>query len=249
MTLAEPPSTTTMRVALLEDTPATQERFARAISAIAGTELVFAAATLQAMLAWLQTDEPDVLLVDLMLPDGSGLEALRFCRDKYPACDMMVISMFGEEAQIVNALSAGATGYLLKDGTEEDLAQHLKALRAGGSPLSPLIARRLLKRSFASHDTVMSTSNAAASIPVAVSFAAHAAPAAPASATPAAPTLTRRERDVLDLISRGFSYPELASSLNISINTVQYHVKGIYAKLSVHSKTEAVFEARHAGLI
>ena len=230
-----------MRVALLEDTPATQERFARAISAIAGTELVFAAATLQAMLAWLQTDEPDVLLVDLMLPDGSGLEALRFCRDKYPACDMMVISMFGEEAQIVDALSAGATGYLLKDGTEEDLAQHLKALRAGGSPLSPLIARRLLKRSFASHDTMMNTAISAASIAVEPAHATRAAPSAP--------TLTRREHDVLDLIARGFSYPELASSLNISINTVQYHVKGIYAKLSVHSKTEAVFEARHAGLI
>ena len=230
-----------MRVALLEDTPATQERFARAISAIAGTELVFAAATLQAMLAWLQTDEPDVLLVDLMLPDGSGLEALRFCRDKYPACDMMVISMFGEEAQIVDALSAGATGYLLKDGTEEDLAQHLKALRAGGSPLSPLIARRLLKRSFASHDTMMNTAISAASIAVEPAHATRAAPSAP--------TLTRREHDVLDLIARGFSYLELASSLNISINTVQYHVKGIYAKLSVHSKTEAVFEARHAGLI
>ena len=227
-----------MRVALLEDTPATQERFARAIAAIAGTELVFAAATLQAMLAWLQTDEPDVLLVDLMLPDGSGLEALRFCRDKYPACDMMVISMFGEEAQIVDALSAGATGYLLKDGTEDDLAQHLKALRAGGSPLSPLIARRLLKRSFASHDAALNATSAAARIPV-----------VPAHAAPAAPALTKREHDVLDLIARGFSYPELASSLNISINTVQYHVKGIYAKLSVHSKTEAVFEARHAGLI
>lgn len=230
-----------MRVALLEDTPATRERFARAIAAIAGAELVFAAATLQAMLSWLQTDEPDVLLVDLMLPDGSGLDALRFCRDKYPACDMMVISMFGEEAQIVDALSAGATGYLLKDGTEEDLAQHLKALRAGGSPLSPLIARRLLKRNFASYDALISATTAALSIPVAA--------ARSVSAVPAIPALTRRERDVLDLIARGFSYPELASSLNISINTVQYHVKGIYAKLSVHSKTEAVFEARHAGLI
>ena len=227
-----------MRVALLEDTLATQERFARAIAAIAGTELVFAAATLQAMLVWLQTEEPDVLLVDLMLPDGSGLDALRFCRDKYPACDMMVISMFGEEAQIVDALSAGATGYLLKDGTEEDLAQHLKALRAGGSPLSPLIARRLLKRSFASNDAVTAATSAALTI--------TAPPIHPASVAPA---LTKRERDVLDLIARGFSYPELASNLNISINTVQYHVKGIYAKLSVHSKTEAVFEARHAGLI
>ena len=230
-----------MRVALLEDTPATQERFARAIAAIAGTELVFAAATLQAMLAWLRTEEPDVLLVDLMLPDGSGLEALRFCRDKYPACDMMVISMFGEEAQIMDALSAGATGYLLKDGTEEDLAQHLKALRAGGSPLSPLIARRLLKRSFATLGAMMTTTISEASIAVEPAHATRAAPSGPA--------LTRREHDVLDLIARGFSYPELASSLNISINTVQYHVKGIYAKLSVHSKTEAVFEARHAGLI
>ena len=231
-----------MRVALLEDTLATQERFARAIAAIAGTELVFAAATLEAMLAWLQTDEPDVLLVDLMLPDGSGLDALRFCRDKYPACDMMVISMFGEEAQIVDALTAGATGYLLKDGTEEDLAQHLKALRAGGSPLSPLIARRLLKRSFATHETVI---NAVDTVPV----SSLAPTPAPDDAARAAPALTKRERDVLDLIARGFSYPELASNLNISINTVQYHVKGIYAKLSVHSKTEAVFEARHAGLI
>lgn len=233
-----------MRVALLEDTLATQERFARAITAIAGAELVFVAATLQAMLSWLQTDEPDVLLVDLMLPDGSGLDALRFCRDKYPACDMMVISMFGEEAQIVDALSAGATGYLLKDGTEEDLAQHLKALRAGGSPLSPLIARRLLKRNFASYDALVSATTAALSIPVAAARSVSAI-----AAIPAIPALTRRERDVLDLIARGFSYPELASNLNISINTVQYHVKGIYAKLSVHSKTEAVFEARHAGLI
>jgi DNA-binding NarL/FixJ family response regulator len=96
------------------------------------------------MLAWLADHPVDVLLVDLGLPDGSGIDVIRECTRLQPACEVMVITMFGDEAHMMKAFGAGAKGYLLKDGTGEDLAAHIMNLRNGGSPMSPIIARKLL---------------------------------------------------------------------------------------------------------
>ncbi|MBX3622621.1 MAG: response regulator transcription factor [Rhizobacter sp.] len=214
-------------VALVEDDARVRERFERVIAAEPTLRLLHAAATGQGLLEWFAENAVDVLLVDLGLPDTPGLEVIRQARRMQPACAVMVITMFADEANMLQAFEAGAGGYLLKDGTEADLASHVLSLHGGGSPMSPIIARQLLVR-----------------------WQASAVPAAPAAARSGGPVaLSKRESEVLDLIARGFIYPEIAQQMGLSVSTIQTHVRNIYGKLDVHNKTEAVFEARQLGLL
>jgi DNA-binding NarL/FixJ family response regulator len=232
-------------VAFVEDDARTRERFANVIGAEPTLRFAFSASTAAELLAWFADNTVDVLLVDLGLPDMSGLEVIRRCSRMQPACSVMVITMFGDEANMLRAFEAGAQGYLLKDGTESDLATHVRSLHAGGSPMSPIIARRLLQRWSAG--AAAQSEGAAAQSEGAVARPAEpphaAAPTGPADA------LSRREVQVLDLISRGFTYGEIARQLTVSITTVQTHVRNVYGKLGVHNRTEAVYEARQFGLL
>jgi DNA-binding NarL/FixJ family response regulator len=212
-------------VAIVEDDPGMRERFERVIAAEPSLRLAFAASTAGELLEWFADNALDVLLVDLGLPDRSGLDVIRRCRDLQPACAMMVLTIFGDEANMLSAFEAGAGGYLLKDGTEADLAAHVLSLHAGGSPMSPIIARQLLVRW----------------------QGAAALPAAEVQATRQA--LPPRESEVLALIAKGFTYAETAQRMGILPSTVQSHVRNIYAKLDVRNKAEAVFEARQLGLL
>lgn len=218
---------TTVRVALVEDNPITQARLRDVLQAAPTVELLFACARGGDMLAWLRLHRPDVLLVDLGLPDMSGLDVIADCHRRYPTTEIMVITMFGDEVNMMAAFAQGARGYLLKDGSEQDLARHVLALHVGGSPMSPVIARQLLAR--------------------------LTAPAPQYRAEPAAvpppDVLSGRELELLSVLSRGYTYGEAAALLGIAVNTVHSHVKNIYAKLDVHSRAEAVFEARNMGLI
>jgi DNA-binding NarL/FixJ family response regulator len=181
------------------------------------------------MMDWLKTDSVDVLLVDLGLPDRSGIDVISCCRALSPSTEVMVITMFGDESNMMRAFEAGARGYLLKDGSQDDLAQHVLSLHAGGSPMTPIIARQLLTR--------LST------------------PLLPASNTEVATekpnhhALSDREHNILNKLSRGYTYAETAQLLGVAPSTVQSHVKNIYSKLAVHSKAEAIFEARQLGII
>jgi DNA-binding NarL/FixJ family response regulator len=213
------------RVALVEDDVETRARLAASIRAQDSLQLVAEYATGAEALAGLQSGAPDVLLVDLGLPDISGLEVVRFAAGRYPQCDILIISIFGDEANVLAALEAGARGYLLKGSLQHDIAFDIQDIRNGGSPLSPVIARQMLKR-----------------------LQAHEAPAKNAEAEEET-TLTARETEILNTISRGFSYAETAQMLGISVGTVHTFLKRIYRKLAVHSKTEAVFEASRLGLI
>lgn len=214
-------------VAIVEDDPGVRHRFAQAIASDATLALVYAATTAREIITWLTDNPINVLLVDLGLPDGSGIDVIRYCLQHQPACEVMVITMFGDEANMMNAFSAGAKGYLLKDGTEEDLAAHITHLHRGGSPMSPIIARRLLGQ-----------------------LAPPSANVAPASVPASGPALlSPKEVEVLALVARGFNYAEVAGLLDISVHTVRTHARNIYGKLSVSSKTEAVFEARQLGLL
>lgn len=217
-------------VALVEDDARVRERFERAIAAEPTLRFLHAAPTATELLDWFAENAVDVLLVDLGLPDLPGLEVIRRARRLQPACAVMVITMFADEANMLQAFEAGAGGYLLKDGTEADLASHVLSLHGGGSPMSPIIARQLLVR-----------------------WQADSAPAAPAASPAAAEAgpvaLSRRESEVLNLVSRGFIYPEIAQQMGLSVSTIQTHVRNIYGKLDVHNKTEAVFEARQLGLL
>ena len=140
----------------------------------------------------------------------------------------MVVTVFGDEEHIVASVQAGATGYILKDSLPEEFVALIEQLRAGGSPISPLIARKLLKR---------------------FKTQPPAAQRLPASGVPPESDLSPRESEVLSLIAKGFSFAEIARLLVVSPHTVTAHVKRIYQKLAVHSRGEAVYEANQLGLL
>lgn len=212
------------RIAIVEDNEDFRLALTSAIDNDPGLQLAGAAASVRDGLRLLVQTQPDVLLVDLGLPDGSGLALIHEAAQRLPACDVMVITIFGDERHVLESIEAGATGYLLKSALPFDVAAQVRALREGGSPISPVIARRLLAR---------------------------LAPARPAAAEPAAddPGLSQREMAVLQYAAKGFNYDETAQLLGVTRHTVMTYVKRSYRKLQVHSKTEALHEARLLGLL
>lgn len=197
------------------------------------------AGTVREALAWMAATAtiPDVLLVDLGMPDGSGLDVIRHAVARFPGCEPLVISVFGDEENVLSSIEAGAVGYIHKDAAPEDIAQTIVEMKAGASPISPMIARRVLAK-------YRSLQTAA---PAPATAAAVEAAAAVDGGAPG--LLSVREHEVLTLISRGFSYAEIARLKGLSVHTVQTHIKNLYGKLAVHSKSEAVFEATRLGLL
>jgi DNA-binding NarL/FixJ family response regulator len=228
--------TSPISVALVEDEPETSARLIAAMAGEPAIQVLFDTHSAKSILLWLQTHSVDVLLVDLGLPDESGLEVIKACKRIHPHTDIMVVTMFGDEGNMIRAFEAGAAGYLLKDGSEDELSQHVKTLRSGGSPMSPIIARQLLSRLGRSKAKPESLSQ-----PPEVS--------APSLAPAALSLLTDREEKVLQYLARGYTYGELAKEMGVTINTIQTHIRGLYAKLEVHSKSEAIFEAKQLGLL
>ncbi|AKJ26921.1 response regulator [Caldimonas brevitalea] len=212
-----------LSVAVVEDDAKFRQAFVHAIESAPDLKLAGAAADGTTGLALLKSVRPDVLLVDLGLPDIGGIELIRYCAAHLPECDVMVVTVFGDEHHVVSSLEAGATGYLLKDTLPEDIAEQIRALHAGGSPISPVIARQLLNR-----------------------LAPPGVQAAPAQD---APVLSERELAVLTLATKGFTYDEIAQMMSVSKHTVMTYVKRSYRKLQVNSKSEAVYEARKLGLL
>lgn len=211
------------RVMIVEDDPVFLNRFCKIITADAEFELFAAVSTGTAARESLARAAPDVLLIDLGLPDLSGTQIIREAAVRHPRIDIMVVTVFGDEEHVLASIEAGATGYLLKDSLPQEFLGTIRQLRAGGSPISPGIARHLLNRlrprSFASPQCAERD------------------------------TLSARETEVLSLIAKGFSFAELARLLKISPHTVTTYVKKIYQKLAVHSRGEAVYEASRRGLI
>lgn len=218
------------RVLIVEDDAAMRDFFAASVARSAQLSLAAALGSVAEACAWLdaERDALDVLLVDLGLPDGSGLTVIRHAKQRHPRCEPLVISLFGDEDNVLASIEAGALGYIHKDSAPEDIAQTILEMKAGASPISPMIARKVLAK-------------------YASSRAAAAAP--PPRAQPDAPLLSPREHEVLQLIARGYSYAEIARQQSVSVHTVQTHIKNLYAKLSVHSKGEAVYEAARLGLL
>lgn len=210
-------------VLLLEDDPVTRERLADLVAAAPGLSLLAACADTRSALAWLAANPPpSVLLADLQLPDGSGIDVIRWLHAHAPASEAMVISVFGDEAHVVAAIEAGATGYLLKDASAQEISDGIRRLIAGESPISSAIARHLLRRFQPTSTTEVGDKPS---------------------------PLTQREGEVLQLIAKGLSYQRIADTLGMSPHTVTTHIKQIYRKLAVNSRGEAVFEAMQLGLL
>jgi DNA-binding NarL/FixJ family response regulator len=213
-----------IQVAVVEDDGALRALYVELIAGAPDMQLAWAAASIAEAQRELERSAPDVLLTDLGLPDGSGLKVIAAAKRRYPNCEVMVVSVFGDEENVVAAIEAGATGYLLKDALADWFLSTIREVHAGGSPISPSIARILLARARKPHPE-------------------------PAPATLEHEALGERELEILALVAKGFNFPEIAQLLTISTNTVKTHIYRIYRKLAVHSRGEAVFEAKKLGLL
>jgi DNA-binding NarL/FixJ family response regulator len=228
-----------IRVVLVEDDVHFQGQVMQAVQAARDMELVGVAATRNEGLRLLKKQAADVLLVDLGLPDGSGIDVIRAALAAWPECGVMVCTALGDEAHVMKSIEAGASGYLLKDSSPENMLDEIRSLNAGGSPISPLIARQILTRF------------RGVRVPA-------ASPRAPVQGTPAprepsasgsGASLSGREREVLELITKGFTAEEIADLMDVSRHTVLTYIRRIYGKLKVSSKAEAIYEARQQGIL
>ena len=192
----------------------------------------------------------DIALIDLGLPDGDGMELIRALADTDTVC--VVTTVFSDDTHVFGALQAGAGGYILKDRDRDSIAELLRGIAAGQPPLSPAIARRLL-RHFQLSDSVPLVQ--ASAVPPAQAAASNAVvvPTGRDSATDRKAEddvqLTAREREVLMLIAKGYAVAKVAQLLGITYNTAAGYVKAIYRKLDVSSRAEAALEASRRGLV
>jgi DNA-binding NarL/FixJ family response regulator len=208
------------RVLLVEDDAALRAGLAAALRLRPHLRIVGDAAAAEPALALLRDGlEVDVALVDLRLPGMSGQELISIVKAAWPRIELVVLSGFADDDSVYQALRAGATGYLMKDASPMAIAAAIDEVCNGGVPMSPAIARRLLANFQARHE---------------------AAPQA---------DLTDRERQVLDLLTRGASYALIGRGLGISTNTVQSHIRAIYRKLEVSTKSEATLVAIRRGYL
>lgn len=225
-------------IIIVEDQEYTLNRLADAIRSNPQLNLVGTANCAAEGQRILEELKPDILLTDLNLPDGNGIDLIRRATD-LGTTEAMVITVFGDEKHVVTAIRAGATGYLLKDCDAVNIGEAVLQLRDGGSPISPSIARYLLK--VFQKDSAQDSATGQESVSGGSNQLAES--------TDHKPTLTKREHEVLRLIAKGFSYQEIAESLHLSIHTVTSHIKHIYRKLAVGSRGEAVYEASQIGLL
>ncbi len=169
----------------------------------------------------------DVFLVDLGLPDGRGEDMLRALALAKPDAELLVFTVFGDESRLIAALQMGATGYVLKGCSSEELIDAIEQIREGGAPISPLLARLLLKqfRSAGPGHGGLSAGDADG------------------------PVLSERETDVLKLVAQGYVNKEIAIRLGIGPATVSTHIKNLYKKLAVRTRVQVVKVAQERGLI
>jgi len=206
---------------IVEDDADVRQRLSQLIIDHDNFELLDAAATMAEGLAALKKHKPDILLTDLGLPDGSGIEIIKTIEKMHLDCSAMVISGFQDENIVFKALEAGAKAYILKHDDSTKITDAIISMMDGGAPISPMIARLMLQK--------------------------FQTPQHKESVLPEA--LTERQIKILKLVSQGFSSKEIAEKLAISYYTVTTHIKNIYNKLQVNSRTEALHEAIKLGLI
>ncbi|WP_186113717.1 response regulator transcription factor [Burkholderia gladioli] len=235
MTLLPPEPMVPGPLLIVDDEPLMQRRLTTILTSLGYSDdaLLFAGSLSEAR-AIRATQPCAIALVDIGLPDGSGIELIREWHEADPALPIVVISTWSTGPTIVGALQAGATGYLLKERDDIEIALSIRSVLRGGAPIDPFVARHILETTV------------------------HAAPAVatPASAgllpsrNGAPPVrLSRREIEILGIVSKGLTNREISELLSLSRLTVECHIKNIYKKLAVRSRTQAVFEARAHGLL
>lgn len=209
------------RVLIVDDHPMFRSGLVTLVSNAPDLTVVGQATTGDEAVALAVDLQPDVILMDIKMPGLSGIDATRQISGQYPAIRILVLTMFEDDHLVFTALRAGARGYVLKDGDEEEILRAIRAVASGEAIFSPSIAQRLIDY-FA---------RPWSSVPVQLF-----------------PELTEREREVLNLIAQGCANSEIARQLFVSPKTVANHVSNIFGKLQVADRAEAIIRAREAGL-
>ncbi|USX24021.1 response regulator transcription factor [Oxalobacteraceae bacterium OTU3CINTB1] len=222
-----------IRVGIVEDDMDFLHALEGTVAGAADMVLAAAASTRHAGLQMLDGRACDVLVVDLGLPDGSGIDVIGAAASHWPDCAVMVSTNFGDELHVMRAIEAGAAGYLLKHTKPGGLADEIRSIFQGGSPISPIIARQMLTR-FRHLPPVRQ---------------ALARSAADADTQPLRTQLSPREQQVLELITKGFTTEEIAGLMAVSSHTVLTFIRRTYRKLKVNSRAEAIYEAKMLGLL
>ncbi|HET8818113.1 MAG TPA: response regulator transcription factor [Xanthomonadaceae bacterium] len=223
-----------LRIVLVEDDGPTRRRLQEALASDPAFDVVACECLADARDAIARV-VPDALVTDLELPDGHGTTLAAEVHAAHPSVAILVISVLCDEQSVVAAIASGASGYVLKDALPEDLTRTVRQVLAGEAPLSPAVARYLLRR-IQPHDAKPAPATAKEGDMVAMAEANRIG-------------LTRREVDIMWGIAKGLTYNEIAENLGLSKKTVPNYIKSIYRKLEVNSRGEAVFEALSRNLI
>jgi DNA-binding NarL/FixJ family response regulator len=198
-------------IALIEDEAAIRSSVKSYLKKQQDLECGIVADSVESFLEQLKTDpSPDVTLVDIKLPGLSGISGISYLKEKFPTMEFIVFTSYGDWELVFDSLRAGASGYLLKGSDLSEIKNAIDLLYSGGAPMSPEIAKKVIK--YFSSEKV----------------------------TKVGETLTIKERQIVDGLVEGLSYKMIASKLNISIDTVRFHIKHVYRKLHVNSKAEVI---------
>jgi DNA-binding NarL/FixJ family response regulator len=208
------PEGSVIRVAIVEDTDEIRDGLGVLINGSDGFRCVASYATAERALEDLERQRPDVVLMDINLPGMSGIECTRLIRARWPAVPIMMLTIYENDDQIFESLKAGASGYILKKTPPAKLLESIHDIRSGGSPMSSQIARKVVGAFQQMKPSATETEN-----------------------------LSKREQEILSYLARGYRYKEIADALFISIETVRTHLRNVYEKLQVRSRTEAVLKA------
>jgi DNA-binding NarL/FixJ family response regulator len=206
----------TIEVALVEDDAGVRANLAAMLDSTPGFKCVGSYPDGSAALKSIFTHRPDVVLMDINMPGMLGPECVRKLKDGAPNLPVIMLTVYDDSEQVFKSLMAGATGYLLKRTPKDKLLEAIREVNAGGAPMSRQIARRVVR------------------------FFQEVQQIPAARTSPELEKLTEREDQVLACLAKGYAYKEIADRLNISFETVRSHVRSLYDKLHVHSRTEAV---------
>jgi len=197
-------------VAIVEDDSRIRESLSLLLEGVDGFRCVGSHGSAEEALSDLPRERPDVVLMDINLPNMSGIECVAKLKARLPAVQILMLTVYDDSDLIFRALTEGASGYIVKRTAPDKLLEAIREAHQGGSPMSPHIARKVVQYFHqlgpARHDTE---------------------------------TLTDREREVLEQLAKGYLYKEIAESLGIGVETVRRHLTNIYGKLHVHTRTEA----------
>ena len=202
-----------IKVGIVEDNRTLREGFETLINRESGMQCVCTSETVAEALQQIPRAKPDVVLMDIQLPDGTGIECTAKIKEQLPAVQIVVVTVYEDSVRIFQALQAGACGYLLKRSNPERIIEAVREAQEGGVPMTPEIARKVIGQ-FKDHAETASTVE----------------------------NLTPRETEVLQLVMHGLANKEIADRMGVSVAAVKFHLQHIYEKLHVHSRTEAVLQ-------